>query len=447
MVSSFEWIEDGDLSKNHKIYLKTLLLNKPDFENSYVSRKLLVGKPALHENEFKDRSVIYESMNYLGLTRYWNIINYYFPYRELIPENWSLTYYQMVPEFTNAKNYREYTLATIKLSSKIKDAHGFVFGHPNPHTESLYPPFWCITVEEGTFISHVDSLGAPFKRHDQIIEIDGVSTKDRWDYVSSVVSVSNRNKLKVYSSKFLMTSKDSIKIKVKRGESFIEAIVPTISLNTIFPKSKEKPAPSKDLCPYEIRIDSVSGKSYTYVNMGKLKRKDIKRRFARTVRKTDYLIIDSRNYPNLTLGPLSKFLLNDQQVAHHFTEINFDQPGTLKRVVHSKFGGKGKGYQGQVYILVDHRTLSQAEFTVMILQNHPNSTTIGSQTAGADGDIVRITMPYDLITGFSGLGVFYPDGTPTQQIGIKIDIPVNYHIQDLKGVDSIMESALELIRN
>jgi hypothetical protein len=46
----------------------------------------------------------------------------------------------------------------------------------------------------------------------------------------------------------------------------------------------------------------------------------------------------------------------------------------------------------------------------------------------------------------SGLGVFYPDGTPTQRVGVKIDHQLKPTIKGTtEGKDELLDKAIELI--
>jgi hypothetical protein len=50
-------------------------------------------------------------------------------------------------------------------------------------------------------------------------------------------------------------------------------------------------------------------------------------------------------------------------------------------------------------------------------------------------------------TSFSGLGIYYPDNTNTQRVGVKIDIQVKPTIKGIKeGRDEVMEKALQSLR-
>ena len=103
-------------------------------------------------------------------------------------------------------------------------------------------------------------------------------------------------------------------------------------------------------------------------------------------------------------------------------------------------------YKGRVIVLVDSSTQSQAEYTAMTFQATPRCTVVGTQTAGADGNISMLVMPGGNFGCFSGLGVFYPDGTDTQRAGVRIDVPVHATAAGLQaGRDEILEKALEII--
>ena len=87
--------------------------------------------------------------------------------------------------------------------------------------------------------------------------------------------------------------------------------------------------------------------------------------------------------------------------------------------------------------------MSAAEFFCMILEQIPNVIKIGSTTAAGDGTISSIYLPGFITTIASFLGVYYPDFTPTQRVGI---IPDYYVYPTIKGIregrDEVLEFAL-----
>ena len=84
----------------------------------------------------------------------------------------------------------------------------------------------------------------------------------------------------------------------------------------------------------------------------------------------------------------------------------------------------------------------------MAFKTASNSITIGSSSAGADGNISILSLPGGVKTMISGIGVYYPDGTETQRIGIKPDIEIHPSIKGISEQrDEILEKAIEIIEN
>jgi hypothetical protein len=71
---------------------------------------------------------------------------------------------------------------------------------------------------------------------------------------------------------------------------------------------------------------------------------------------------------------------------------------------------------------------------------------IGSQTAGADGNVVTVRLPGDILLYYTSLGVFYPDGKATQRIGIVPDIPSSPTVTGMQaGIDEVLERGIKEI--
>ena len=97
-------------------------------------------------------------------------------------------------------------------------------------------------------------------------------------------------------------------------------------------------------------------------------------------------------------------------------------------------------------MLVNETTVSRAEFITMAFQTVPGAKVIGIQTAGADGNVSMIPLPGQISVPFTGIGVFYPDGTETQRVGVRIDIPVELTIAAAReGRDEVLERAVRYI--
>ncbi len=61
----------------------------------------------------------------LGLFRYWSIIEYFYPYKNLMDEDWNQVLYDKIPELALQKDKESYVLSIANLTIYIHDSHGF----------------------------------------------------------------------------------------------------------------------------------------------------------------------------------------------------------------------------------------------------------------------------------------------------------------------------------
>jgi hypothetical protein len=164
---------------------------------------------------------------------------------------------------------------------------------------------------------------------------------------------------------------------------------------------------------------------------------------------TPAIIFDVRNYPNGTIYNLIHYLFPAPISYALFTSPDLTAPGWYVWSDNREQAGSFSNatpYPGKVIILVNAETQSHAEYTVMGLQQHPNAYTLGSQTAGADGNVSYITLPGSLYTYWTSLGVFYPDSTSAQRIGVHIDSVVTPTSKGIReGKDDVLMAAFDCL--
>ena len=129
-----------------------------------------------------------------------------------------------------------------------------------------------------------------------------------------------------------------------------------------------------------------------------------------------------------------------------FTTGDLSNPGAFHFGKPVSLRSQEPHYSGKVVILVDETTQSSAEYHSMAFRARPNAIVIGSTTAGADGNVSRFPLPGGASSMISGIGVFYPDKKPTQQIGIVPDIEARPTIAGIRaGRDEVLEVAVRQI--
>lgn len=396
-----------------------------------------------NEPEYKDFEYPNAHYRLLSLFRYWNIVEYYFPYKYMTDQKWDDVLTEMIPKFKDAPEAQQYHLAMLELVAKIDDSHGyFVTDLTNQYFGYHWAPVKFLIIDDKAVVTgYYDEEKAKkddLKIGDAITHVNGKSIAAILAEKSRYIPASNpavKNRGAYYS--IFNGSTDKAEITFERdGRSATKEITRYTRKDFTTPV---KPAPPEK---YKILEGNIG-----YINMGILETKDVKGLFEK-LSGCKALIFDIRNYPQGTMYEISHYLMKERRNFVRFTKPDPDYPGKYKWVDNYFAGPRGKNkyaYKGKIIVMVNETTQSHAEFTTMSLQAGDNVTTIGSQTAGADGNVSPFEFPGGYKTWITGLGVFYPDGTETQRLGVKIDVQVQLTIAGITaGKDEVLEKAVEL---
>lgn len=378
----------------------------------------------------------------LELFRYWNYIEYFFPYKYQTDQNWNDVLTEMVQKFLIINNTESYHLTLAELVSKIDDSHAYLYSRLISHRlyGSRKVPVEYSYAEGKLVVTKINANRGnekiPLSIGDVIYDIDGKTIPQMVNYFGKYIPASNSwGKIYKVRNYFLVSNKDSISIKVERnGQNFV-VMAKTYWAKDIIPEKKTAPDKWKFIDP---------GKKIGYVNMGVIEKEDLDEMY-RNFKSAPSIIFDLRNYPKQTIHPLSFLLLPKSTPYYLFNYPDPHYPGKFYSRINNIGRKNPEYYKGNVIVLVDESTQSQAETTAMMFKQHPKAKIIGSNTSGANGDVIVLKIA-DLDTRFTGLGAYYPDGRETQRIGIVPDILVKPTIEGIKeGKDEVLERALQYI--
>ncbi|HEX8462214.1 MAG TPA: S41 family peptidase, partial [Segetibacter sp.] len=429
--------------------LKYILANSNITSNYYVRIGNVVEKPTFR-NEKEYNNMLYPDAGYrlLALYRYWNMIQYFFPSRHLITEDWNKVLPTSIYEYVNAKNKTDYAVATAKLISTIHDSHAFIQSAVLEDFEGRYcVPFQAKFIEDKLVVTdyYKDTLNVKekFKTGDIITAINGTLVKDLMRKYLPLTSASNyTTQLRDLPGAYLLRSNNpKFSFSIIRNNQFLKvdaAAAETYKIN-VYQKDWNPNARTPGYCLINSQIGYLVAGNYKNSDLN-----DIKKTFAGT----KGIIVDLRCYPSDVLeNTFGNYIKPFSSVFVRYTVGSVRNPGSFKLFSTYKNGEKtGDNYQGKVVVIVNEITQSNAEFVTMAFQSGPNVKVIGSTTSGADGNISEIKLPGGITTYISGIGVFYPDRTKTQRTGVKIDYVIKPTIQGIKaGRDELLEKAQELI--
>ena len=448
IVPDLDWLNKSGFStelQNH--LLDTKNANRSN-KHYYIDFNPKVGNPKFqNESSYSKISFLDTGYRLLALFRYWNMIQYFFPNRELIGEDWKNVLEEFIPKIVIAKDKTEYTVSMLELIARIHDTHANIWGDNkvlNAYWGKNYPAFETNFIEEQAVVTdfYDDELAKKSN-----IQIGDVIMKINDKEVSDIV----KERIKFYPASNYPTKLRDIGPELLRSNDSIQNI--TYKRNNQIYAQKIKLFPTSIVNIYKKydRIDTsfyFIDKDIAYINNGSIKRKELPEIFKK-IQNAKALIIDDRNYPSeFVLFVLSKHLQPKSSPFVKFSKGSIKTPGLFVYTDYTKSGINNSDYfKGKVIILVNETTQSSAEYHAMAYRTAPNATVIGSTTAGADGNVSSIRLPGGISTMISGIGVYYPDGRETQRIGIVPDIEVKPTIEGIKnGKDEVLEKAIEFIR-
>lgn len=421
--------------------LQYIFDNYQPISNYYIQRSKYVGNP-LFQNEIRyDVPLPSPEYRFLALCRFWNVINYYYPYRYMITYPWDSLFIEFIPRLINIPTYYSYFRTLQQMTSRINDGHVMVSSTlTNIFANRRLLPFKIRKIENYNIVAeYIDTLlshKAGIYVGDTILSIENYNTELLRKHHGLYQSASNYSYFEGRINFWMSVVKtDPALVFVRRGADTVKVEVNTIKT------------------PYYIQSD-LSKKSYSLINdsvgfihLGRLKSTEIDSAFLLFGNKP-YLIIDCRHYPKWTIYPLSEKLLAKRNIIAQITEPDYRNPGFIKWVKPMVAGKTNANpYKGKILALINEETMSQGELTVMAIKKSPKCITIGMRTAGACGDVSDLPLPGGIEVTFSGLGYYFSDYSELQQKGLVPDIFVNPSIRGIiAGKDEILERAFEFIR-
>lgn len=446
MYPDFEWIKnEALLGKKLSNFLKKLQSVQTNSGNYYVSLLPDVENPSFQcENPYTEMHYPDVGYRLLALYRYWNIVQYYFPYKYLIGEDWNKVLAEFIPQFVDAKNEIEYQLAILKLITRINDSHAGIYQNKTRDLcRGKYLALVSVSFVDGKAIIRKtfekdSGKDACLQEGDILIKIDAKTIEEKIKELSPISPASNEfSKLK-YMIAYLMYSEDSI-LNVELERDGVRSVknVRCYILDTALKKRIISQEPSSKMLKNNI--------GYFYI--GSLYRDSIAPLMKR-FRHTKGIVIDLRSYPtDDVLYQLGEHFMPKPTPFAKLTKGSITQAGKFSYKCTLDIGKENFNYyKGKIAILVNETTQSAAEFYAMGFRVAPCASVIGSNTAGADGNVSFIMLPGGIRTTISGIGVYYPDGGETQRVGIVPDIEVKSTIKGIReGQDEVLERAIKWI--
>jgi C-terminal processing protease CtpA/Prc len=440
------WLTDEFLGSELAGALRSVQRNRPTGKQQfYLSLMPGVGNPSFdHELAYAGLKFPDTGYRLLALYRLWNIVEYWFPYRDVIEGSWDEQLTAFIPRMALAADGDEYVRELMAFIAIIHDTHANLWSSldARPPVGRCQMPVTLRFIENQPVVTgYQNAQSGPatgLQIGDVVTAIDGVTIKELLERWSRYYAASNEpTRLRDVARSMMRGECGAAAVGVSRDGATLELKVERAPESTLTPeRTHDRPGDTfRKLSP-----------EVAYLKLSSVKASEAAK-YIESASGAKGLIIDIRNYPSeFMVFALGARLIDRPTEFARFTNGDPANPGAFHWTPPISLQPVSPRYAGKIVILVDEVSQSQAEYTTMAFRAARNAIVVGSTTAGADGNVSPIPLPGGLRSMISGIGVFYPDKKPTQRVGIIADIEARPTIQGIRsGRDEVLEAALRQI--
>lgn len=392
----------------------------------------------------------YPSAGYriLAAARVWSTIRLFYPYKALIGENWDDQLRAALPKVERAHDALEYARAIAAFAAHIHDTHVTVGSAALYAFTGLAPiGAGARLIEKQLVITRiVDSSAtkAGLRIGDVVVSVDGTPIDQRIDQLTPLLAASTPQSMRFRLQSTLLSGADAtialLDVRGANGGERKVAVPRSASFVTRLQKHRTG------------SIIRVLPGNVGYIDLDRLPLTMVDSAF-RMLAGTKAIVLDDRGYPLGTAWAIAPRLNvhGNGVTAAKFKRLIVSSPDTTRTRTYEfdqpipSVPGAVK-YTGRTVMLVDERTISQAEHTGLFFESANGTEFIGSPSMGANGDVTNFFIPGNIGITFTGHDVRHADGRQLQRVGLVPQVASSPTIAGIRaGRDEVLETALRYV--
>jgi C-terminal processing protease CtpA/Prc len=442
-IGASELVPDSVIQQGDPLRAATFLLRGPPRPHAVSPRTV----KALTERDYP--AMQYPSVEYrvMAAYRWWSAIQHFYPYKDLTGEDWGALLPVFVARMESARDSLEYAQGIAEMVARIHDSHGSVRSGALSAYFGVARPGVTVRFVEGVPVVVRVSADSAIARSgvtvgDVVTKVDGEEVKARFNRLARYTASSTRQALEATVASRLLNGPDGSTAELTVIGSRGGERVVRIARRRTWPDLRTlQGGPVFRVLPGAIG----------YVDLERLTPAMVDSMFAE-LKDTKAIVFDMRAYPQGTAWTIAPRLATRSGIAAaRFRRPLVMSPDTLERSTYEFVQPIGfwpeTRYRGQTVMLMDERSISQAEHTGLFLRAANGTKFIGSPTMGANGDVTAVVLPGGITAAFTGHDVRHPDGRQLQRAGLVPDILVRPTIAGIRqGRDEVLERALRFLQ-
>jgi C-terminal processing protease CtpA/Prc len=443
---------DAQVSAAHAKEEALALLDHPASGKPAGATPSARGAPQA-DKAYADMTYPSSAYRLLAVFRIWTIGRYFFPYTDLIGEDWDGVLQQFIPRAEEARDAREYALTVAEMATHLHDSHVTVRGGALAEIFGTSSPPLLIRMIEGVpvvvgFLDRNAAKGVSIG--DEILEVDGEDARARFGRYARYTPASTPQGLNRSVQRSFLNGPEGSRVTLTVRDGAGRKRTVSLPRKAAFWKTFEGWRAGD--------IVRILPGNIGYADLERLQQPEVDAMFEK-LRETKAIIFDMRGYPRGTAWSIAPRLTEREAVP----AARIDRPVVLEPE-DEEGGNRSQAaatdsflqpiprtdkwrYRGRTVMLIDERTISRAEHSGLFFEAANGTKFIGSPTVGANGDVTNFVVPGGIRITFTGLSVRHADGRQLQRIGLVPDVAVAPTLAGIRAEkDEVLEKAVEFLQ-
>lgn len=421
------WIEDtsflGNELSTYLCKLSQILIS--DRSNSYASFEKN-GCVSFDAEKMYPVSDTDSGMKLLGLFRFWNMYEYFSPNIEITVKDWDQVLMDTIPAIAESTDYRSYVLSLSQAIAMTGDAHITLYDKEQTlqnYYGTYYLPCSIKMIDGQAVVDYVYEKEKQLQPGDILLEIDGMPISQRIEELKQYRAIPNDDKiLTQMEPQLLQAKKEKTKICILHGDK-----KETMQIETI-----------QNFYSYQNPLKTGFLKeNIGYIDPSQLKEGELETKMDEFRDAKGIIVPEQKTFAIMGLP-------NQAIPGAYWKQTMPVGKGVMKEMMQDD--RQFDTYNGKIVILMDETSMSSTEFTIMALRQSPNTVVVGSPSIGADGNVIRLTLPGEIQMAMTGLGVYTPEDKQTQRCGLTPDVECYPTVEGLcQEKDELIDTAMDII--
>lgn len=374
----------------------------------------------------------------LDVATLWPVMQHFYPYRDKL-EGWPDALTRALEQTESVEDREDHQQLLQRLMAEVEDSHARVYEtNPDQEEEMAWLPISALQLGGNLVITGVAGSDIAITVGDRIVAIDSESIEDWLEQARALHSGSPQWRThRAIQTMLLGVPGSRRSFQLERNGQMFE-----VSLQ--FERDQQ-------LEPYGRGNASVMPDGIAYVDLRGLNDEQWAERLPDLLNASG-VVFDLRGYPGSAGFTMLGHLLDKKDdftgwmnvLAPRTPDGDLVTAGTFEWGVEPQ----EPRIEAPAVFLIDQRAISYAESVLGVVKYHHLGTIVGSNTAGANGNVLPLMLPGSFTVLYTGMRVLGPDGHPFHARGIEPDVSVQPTLEGVReGRDEVLERALVILRN